>query len=594
MNKTVSAAYQDRKNRFDELLAKQSRSLSIISTIRLLSVAGVIYFIVLYAKTENILPLIVSGLLLILFFTLVSYHKNQSDKKKLLAELKKINEEELYALEGKFECFDDGKRFINSDHAWSYDLDLFGDRSIFQYMNRTATHMGPEKLAHMLSEPVTDPKVINKRQAIHRELSDLVNLRQHFAANARLMEKERDEYDDLIHWIDKPVFIESYKWTKVVAYIMTIISTGVIVAGILSPPFFRLLIPIIITNLLILSPFVQQTNKYQSLITKKHKFLETYARLQKIIADEDFSHPQLKQASSNATSGVQATKRLSSLLNLFDQRLNFLTGLVFNALFLFDFHMLHRLAKWKKKHRSDMPPWMEAIGAMDAQFSLANYIYNHPDFVFPEMREDMQGIKAEEIGHPMIHSKKRVDNTVEITREKVALITGANMAGKSTFLRSLGINMVLTYAGSTVCADKFITGTYTLQSSMRTADSLKDDESYFYAEIKRLKGIVEKMEAGEKLFILLDEVLKGTNTTDKQKGSRGLIKKSTSHDVVCFIATHDLALGEMQDEYPGKIINYCFESFVKELDLIFDYKIRTGIAQNMNASFLMKKMGIMD
>jgi DNA mismatch repair ATPase MutS len=168
------------------------------------------------------------------------------------------------------------------------------------------------------------------------------------------------------------------------------------------------------------------------------------------------------------------------------------------------------------------------------------------------------------------------------------------MAGKSTFLRSVGVNMALLYAGAPVCAKEFITGPYLLHSSMRTSDSLKDDESYFYAEIKRLKTIVEEMEAGTKMLILLDEVLKGTNTTDKQKGSKGLILKSINHDVLCFIATHDLALGELQDAHKEKVINYCFEGYIEGLELTFDYKIREGLAKNMNASFLMKQMGIMD
>jgi DNA mismatch repair ATPase MutS len=154
--------------------------------------------------------------------------------------------------------------------------------------------------------------------------------------------------------------------------------------------------------------------------------------------------------------------------------------------------------------------------------------------------------------------------------------------------------MVLAYSGCPVCAKSFKTGNYQLYSSMRTSDSLKDEESYFFAEIKRLKVIVDQMKAGHKMLILLDEVLKGTNTTDKQKGSRGLIEKSVQHNVLCFIATHDLSLGEMQEEHKGSIVNYCFESYINDLELTFDYKIMPGLAKNMNASFLMKQMGIMD
>jgi DNA mismatch repair ATPase MutS len=187
-----------------------------------------------------------------------------------------------------------------------------------------------------------------------------------------------------------------------------------------------------------------------------------------------------------------------------------------------------------------------------------------------------------------------VDNDLSIGEEKVVIITGANMAGKSTFLRSMGVNMVLAYAGCPVCATRFTARFGGLFSSMRTADSLADDESYFLAEIRKLQRIVRRMEEGKPLMILLDEVLKGTNTTDKKLGSVGLIKRSLPYPVTCFIATHDLSLGELEGELPGRVVNYCFESYIRELELEFDYKIRKGIATNMNASFLMRQMGIMD
>ena len=168
------------------------------------------------------------------------------------------------------------------------------------------------------------------------------------------------------------------------------------------------------------------------------------------------------------------------------------------------------------------------------------------------------------------------------------------MAGKSTFLRSMGVNMVLSYAGCPVCATLFRCSYMGLHSSMRTADSLKDEEYYFLAEIKKLQLIVKEMERGKPMLILLDEVLKGTNTTDKKLGSVGLIRKSLKYPIRCLIATHDLSLGELEKEHEGQVINYCFESYIKDMELSFDYTIRKGIATNMNASFLMKKMGIMD
>ncbi len=256
--------------------------------------------------------------------------------------------------------------------------------------------------------------------------------------------------------------------------------------------------------------------------------------------------------------------------------------------------MIHLLERWKRINRDKIMGWIQITGSTDAMISLSGFAWNHPEFILPRVEGEQGPLEVTGLGHPLIRSDKRVDNDLSIDNEQVVIITGANMAGKSTFLRALGINTILAYTGCPVCATRFSMGFMGLYSSMRTSDSLADDESYFLAEIKKLQRIVTRMEAGHPMLILLDEVLKGTNTTDKRRGSVGLIKRSLPYPVKCFIATHDLSLGDLEEELPGKVVNYCFESYIKELDLVFDYTIRKGRATNMNASFLMKQMGIMD
>jgi DNA mismatch repair ATPase MutS len=286
--------------------------------------------------------------------------------------------------------------------------------------------------------------------------------------------------------------------------------------------------------------------------------------------------------------------RLSKLLQMFDQRLSMLIGVILNGLFLFDFTMLYLLERWKRKNRQDIMEWIEITGWTDAMISLAGFAWNHPGFSMPKVIEKADELEIRGLGHPLIPHQKRVANDLAISKGKVVVITGANMAGKSTFLRSMGVNMVLAYTGCPVCATSFHSSYMGLHSSMRTADSLKDEESYFLAEIKKLQLIVKEMERGKPMLILLDEVLKGTNTTDKKLGSVGLIRKTLLYPVRCLIATHDLSLGELEKEYAGQVLNYCFESYIKDMELSFDYTMRKGIATNMNASFLMKKMGIVD
>ncbi|MFC2129277.1 hypothetical protein ACFLQX_00700 [Bacteroidota bacterium] len=584
--------YSQRKEKFEQDLKKQNRSLGYIGFLRLIVAILAVYILVLGIREYKLL-FVVSGLMVILFFVLVSYHKNQSDKKKLLQKLVSLNKNELSCLDHSFTDNQSGSEFISSDHPWSFDLDLFGEGSIYQYINRTSTHGGADSLAAYLDQIPKDQIEIAERQNILQELSPMLDLRQLFIARAGMFKKDKDEVQELLEWVKQSSYIQKHPWLKFVSIGMSVISLLIIIAGFFDPGLFGYLLPVLFINWFFLSPFLVKTNRYHEQVSKKHSFLSTYAELMLILSGQEFSHRKLQDIQLLSKAGCSSIKRLSKLLGMFDQRLNLLMGVLMNSLFLFDFHMLRLLSKWTNQHSEELGKWLDVVSEMDALFSLAGFSYNHPSFTYPEVTAEQRGFLAKNLGHPMIPQEKRVDNSLEITKEKVVLITGANMAGKSTFLRSVGVNMVLSYAGCPVCGDQFVTGPYQLFSSMRTADSLKDEESYFLAEIKRLKRIVDKMEDGTPMLILLDEVLKGTNTTDKQKGSRGLIEKSITHDILCFIATHDLALGDMQDQSKGAIVNYCFESYIKDLELTFDYKIQTGIAKNMNASFLMKKMGIM-
>jgi DNA mismatch repair ATPase MutS len=224
--------------------------------------------------------------------------------------------------------------------------------------------------------------------------------------------------------------------------------------------------------------------------------------------------------------------------------------------------------------------------------SLGTFSFNNQDFVFSKLN-DQRRLTANGLGHPMISVNERIVNDVTLNaKESILIITGANMAGKSTFLRTLGVNVILALIGAPVCAKEFDCPLVEIRSGMRTADSLKDHQSYFYAELNRLKSIVDELKSGKHLLVLLDEILKGTNSTDKQAGSIALVKQLIGYPSLVLIATHDLVLGELENQYPQQIRNYCFEPSIVDDQLSFDYKLKRGIAEKMNATFLMKKMGI--
>jgi len=586
--------YSQRITQFKESISKRTKLINYISLGRLLSLVALVWLLVLGVRNQGFLYYVLSFLMVIVFLVLVSLHNKHNLRRELLKQLKSLNETELSCLDHSFHALPEGSKHADISHPWSHDLDIFGRGSLFQYLNRTATLKGDQILARQLTTEPEGIGTIKTRQGIIGDLRERMDFRQNFTARGNLIKEKESDHEDISHWLSNSAYISKNKWLFYMALVVSAVALFIIVTGFLNISNFWYLLYLLLFNFTLLSPFIMRTNKYQASISKKHQLLEGYAELLKIIAITEFDHPDLSGKAHQAKAGMKEVEKLSKLLNIFDQRLNMLLGVIFNGFFLFDFIMLHLLENWKLKNRDQIVEWIELTGWTDAMISLAGFGYNHPGYAVPEFSSDQEVMELKNLGHPLIPDHKRVDNDMLIKGEKVVVITGANMAGKSTFLRSLGINTVLAYAGCPVCASTYRSGFMGLFSSMRTADSLKDEESYFLAEIKKLQLIVQRMETGKPLLILLDEVLKGTNTTDKKRGSVGLIRRAIQYPVRCFIATHDLSLGDLEEEHEGQVVNYCFESFIKGMELTFDYTIRKGIATNMNASFLMKQMGIMD
>ncbi len=590
----LQKSYSERIGFFTEAVRQQSRLINMFSMARFLALVALIWMLVLGIKSSNLLFYLLSALMLVLFLSLVSIFNKHTGKRELLRQLLKLNEKELACLNHDFQDLPDGSEFADTTHPWSHDLDVFGKGSLFQYLNRCSTPMGNKILAGYLTTEPGKAEIILKRQKINTDLKKRIDFRQHYTASGELVKEKAEDLEDISRWLGTNTYINKYPWLFYLALGVSLLSLIAIILTIGDSSLFNLLIFLFLINMGILSPFLLRTQKYQAAISRKYDLLNGYAQLLKQIARASFEHPELQARSKEARKGTQQVARLSKLMQVFDQRLNMLLGVLLNGFFLFDFIMLHLLERWKRKNKQDIMEWIQICGWTDAMISLSGFAWNHPDYSIPDINEKAIELEVTGLGHPLISPRKRVVNDLEISSEKVLVITGANMAGKSTFLRSMGVNMVLAYAGCPVCASVFRSNYLGLHSSMRTADSLRDEESYFLSEIKKLQEIVQEMEGGKSMLILLDEVLKGTNTTDKKLGSVGLIRKSLNYPVRCLIATHDLSLGELEKEYEGQVINYCFESYIHDMELSFDYTIRRGIASNMNASFLMKKMGIMD
>jgi DNA mismatch repair ATPase MutS len=293
-----------------------------------------------------------------------------------------------------------------------------------------------------------------------------------------------------------------------------------------------------------------------------------------------------------AARAFNKVKQFAEQVNAFEARMNPIAMMFGNGLFLYDFQILNKLEKWREENANELPHWLESLGEWDSLLSLATLHYNYPNYAFSKISTALE-VESRDMGHLLIPNTSRVTNNFDLGKPaKVWLITGANMAGKSTFLRSVGVNFVLGSIGSPVCASYWAQPLVAMRSGMRTTDSLQEHQSYFYAELHRLQAIMEELRSGNPMIILLDEILKGTNSTDKQAGSRELLRQLKDQQALVILATHDIALGDLETQYPNQIINACFEGNIEKDQLTFDYTLHEGVARKANATFLMQKMGI--
>jgi DNA mismatch repair ATPase MutS len=508
-----------------------------------------------------------------------------------------INEKEVKALAGDYTSFDPGNEFINQSHDYTHDLDIFGEGSLFQFINRTSTIFGKLRLAEYFSNAFgQSDKVIQRQQAV-KELSEMVELRQKLQLIFHDEKSNESDKTEMTKWLQSESPVKNLKLLRILAYglpAITLTSLMFSIAGIMAFPSF-----LIVLQLMIVFLYARQTMATQNIITSKTKILNKFAQSLLLIEETNFKSDYLTDIQKQlvAEEGKipsKAIRQLSVILNYMDSNLNILVSIILNGLFMFNLHLLLKVEKWKKQNQENVPNWFESIATFDAMSSLANFAYNNNQFIYPDLISDNFGFVAENLGHPLIEAEQRVVNDIEIKGwNQFAIITGANMSGKSTFLRTIGANYILAMAGAPVCASKLSFFPIEIHSSIRTSDSLVKHESYFYAELKRLKQIIDELESGKKKLILLDEILKGTNSKDKQAGSIALIEQLLNYKSVGLFATHDLMLGELATRFPGQVNNLCFEIQIENDKMLIDYKLHDGVCKNLNATYLMKNMGIL-
>lgn len=594
----VYAYYRGNIETYSRQAEELKKQIHLLGTIRLILVAVVIA-VVWLLRNESWQLITGSIILLAIPFALLMIRHVRLHNRKIYAEaMISLNENEHKGLDYDYAAFDGAADKADASHSFTLDLDVFGDRSLFQAINRTTTIMGRDLLAEWFQSPLTDKRKILQRQEAIAELKELATLRQHFFVTGSRRSGDRKDRTNL-HQLtkgDDNYFLHNAFWKVMMICVplLWIILLGGVIGGLIPSGVLGLwlCLSFVIANL----TGKRINNLYQS-VNKMEKIFHTYSSLMRSVEATPFRSKELSGIATRLTGkdglpASRAIKQLSGYIGGLDQRYS-AAGLILNLFYLRDTRHALALERWKDRHRDDVVVWLDALGEFDAYSSLGGFAFNHPGYVYPEIADSYFALEGKGLGHPLLNREVCVRNDIDIPQNpRFLIVTGANMAGKSTYLRTVGVNYLLACIGAPVFAESLRIYPAHIVTSLRTSDSLVSNESYFFAELKRLKMIIDRLKEGEELFIILDEILKGTNSVDKQKGSIALMKQLVRFDTCGIIATHDLVLGGLAEEFPGEIKNYRFEADIKNDELSFSYQMREGVAQNMNACFLMQKMGI--
>jgi len=592
--------YQNRQHTFqqegEELRSKYGKFSFVRLFVFILGVAITIYFgnIAWYWAVLFFFAFVAG------FYQFMKWHQNILLSAKHNEELARLNGLELSALNHDFSHFQNGTQFLEMEHPYALDLDLFGEHSLFQYINRTSTQIGRQRLAEYLENPSSSETIL-ARQAAIKELQDRIDWRQHFQAHGRETEDNPAHLQALLNWLKDPSFVKDNRWLKIALYLAPIWFATALALWLFYWPWQYFLL-MLIPPAIILQRTTQRVNATHLRTAHAEMMLSNYARLINQVETGDFQAPFLQELKAvfvqKDSSASKKISRLSYLISQLNVRFNAF-AILLNIGGLWDLHWVYRLEKWRAAQKEVLPQWFAALQEFEVLSSFGNLAHNHPHWHYPTITTQRE-ITAKGIGHPLIPRDKVVTNDIEMPLQgHIKLITGSNMAGKSTFLRTLGINLVLGLSGSPVCASALRLPQLQVYTSMRTQDALHESTSSFYAELKRLKVIIEAVEAAARgveqerpIFFLLDEILKGTNSVDRHTGAKALIHQLIEFKGGGLIATHDLELGALEAKAEGAIENLRIEVEIQNGELHFDYKLKKGVSQSFNATLLMQQMGI--
>lgn len=585
-------------------LLKRKNRLFVVS--ELLSFIGAIAAVAAYTVYGGMIWLLTAALLFVAYIVIRQADGRNGRRIENLTDLKGVYEKELSYHAGDYTCFADGSEYADPKHSFTYDMDIFGRQSLFQRINRTVSSGGSDKLAECLSNLSGDKKFIDCRREVVDQLAGMETERAAFMAQGQRQKIETRQIQEALEGVaEMPLSRFPLSPLSLVLAVTAILALLAVVVlaffGVVSGTMAMMwaTMQLFVVMMLCLKSIKMISKSVNNLHKQMKQYVELI-RLTREMVDKLTSQQVDKLFATNthdSSNKLHAFDELRSILDALDRRGNVL-GLMFNNMFLLsDYFLVRRFIKWKERYLDKVGEWIDEVSTMDALVSMATFAYNEPRSGRAEIVEsDEMVYEAKGLYHPFI-GDKAVRNDFNIADNNYYIITGANMAGKSTFLRSIGINYILAQNGMPVFADSLRVSSYNLFTSMRTSDDLSSGISYFNAELLRLKQLIDNLKPSHtssfggacSTLIILDEILKGTNSLDKLNGSRMFLEAMSAQPVSGIIATHDLELSKMADERPGRFHNYCFEIELSD-NITYTYKITPGVARNQNATFLLKNI----
>ncbi|OWZ84394.1 MutS family DNA mismatch repair protein [Natranaerobius trueperi] len=596
----VYAEYQNRKQTYQKKLQEKSQLVNRIGNFRLLTaLLGIFSFTLSIIYLNGSSAVFLLSAFFILFLFLVRKHQKITEECNYLSSLVKINQKSVDRINGDWKDFKDtGEDLLDENHMFAQDLDIFGKASLFQWINTTTTYMGRQKLKEFLLYPCQNIEEIKKRQKTIIELSSQIDWRQQLQVEGTVSLVNNRNYlpsKELFKWATKEInSIYTKPWLVYLIRILPLITIIVILLYFFGGlPFYYPFIGISLQILLIAIGYKDRTEDFS--LTQNHApTLKAYKNMVQLIETANFSSEQLLELQEKLVkeedTALEQLNRLDKIVDAIFHRTSQMY-LLFNILFLADYHLKIALESWKKESGNKLPNWFDCIGYVEALSSLSVLSFNNPDWNLPSFTNEKSVLEAKNLGHPLLTEDRVCNDLIIKPPTSILLITGSNMSGKSTLLRTVGINLILAYIGSAVCADYLNCSIMKVQTCMRVNDDLDKNLSSFYAELLRIRDIVKEAKQDIQVFFLLDEIFKGTNSQDRHIGAKAVINNLRQDGAVGLVSTHDLELGALEKEQAG-IKNYHFREFYRDNEIIFDYKLRPGLSPTTNAQFLMNMVGI--